>query len=131
PVIVERIPCVVRCVDWEGVPKGRDCNRRTRRDLKDLIALCDENVARGEPGIRRLGRGYSHVFFAAGTPPGDRRQNCDVPGAVDLSDLLAASFGRDHISLQSGHAYGRAVLDNGKGLGIGGWVMGCMTKARW
>ena len=128
-LMVERNPGVIRCVDWER-RKQRDCNRRTRRDLKDLIALCDENVARGEPGIRRLGRSYSHVFFAAGTTPGDRRQICDVPEAVDLNDFLAAVLGRDHISLRSGHAYGPAVVDNGKGLWIGGWVIGWMTKPR-
>ena len=128
-LMVERNPGVIRCVDWER-RKQRDCNRRTRRDLKDLIALCDENVARGEPGIRRLGRSYSHVFFAAGTTPGDRRQICDVPEAVDLNDFLAAVLGRDHISLGRGHAYGPAVVDNGKGLWIGGWVIGWMTKRR-
>jgi hypothetical protein len=85
--MVERNPGVIRCVDLGERRKQRD---GTARDLKDTIALCDENVARGEPGIRRLGWSYSHVFFAAGTPPGDRRQNCDVPEAVDLLDLLAA-----------------------------------------
>src|SRR5204863_374537 len=66
-LMVERDPGVIRCVDWER-RKQRDCNRRTRRDLKDLIALCDENVARGEPGIRRLGRSYSHGFFGVKFP---------------------------------------------------------------
>jgi len=93
-LMVERNPGVIRCVDLGERRKQRDCNRRTRRDLKDLIALCDENVARGEPGIRRLGRSYSHVFFAAGTPHGDRRQNCDVPEAVDLIELSAAALSR-------------------------------------
>jgi hypothetical protein len=125
--MVERNPGVIRCVDWER-RKQRDWNRRIRRDLKDPIALCDENVARGEPGIRRLGWSYSHVFFAAGTPPRDRRQKRDVPEAVDLNDFLAAVLARDHISLGSGHAYGR--VDNGKGLWIGGWVIGWMTKRR-
>jgi hypothetical protein len=144
--MVERNPGVIRCVDLGERHKRGD---GTARDLKDLIALCDENVARGEPGIRRLGWSYSHVFFAASTPPGDRRQKCDVPEAVDLNDFLAAVLARDHISRRSGHAYGLGdgsakgswiglwrigrryeLGDNGKGLWIGGWVIGWMPKRR-
>jgi hypothetical protein len=38
-------------------------------------------------------------------------------------------LGPDHISLGSGHAYGRG--NGNKGLWIGGWVIGWMTKPRF
>ena len=124
--MVERNPGVIRCVACER-RKQRGLNR-VPCDLKDLIALCNENVARGERhrrGRRGLQWSYSQVFFSAGSRPRrDRRQHRDIPELVDRIDVLAAVFGRDHISLRSGHAYGPAVVNNGKRLWIGGWVIG-------
>jgi len=86
-LMVERNPGVIRCADLGERRKRRDYNWRTHRDLKDLIAFRDENVARGEPGIRRLGRSYSQVFFSASNRPRDRGQFGDIPEAVDLLDV--------------------------------------------
>jgi len=58
------------------------------------------------------------------------RQFLYNPKAVDRIDVLAAVFGREHITPRSGHAYRAAVADNGKGLWIGGWVIGWMRKPR-
>jgi hypothetical protein len=66
--MVERNPVVIRC----GATKCREIRKLrddTFMDFKDQRALCDENVARGEPGGRGLRWSYSHVFFPAGTKP--------------------------------------------------------------
>src|SRR5436309_5463706 len=118
-LMVERNPGVIVSAAWER-RKRRDA---TRRELKELSASCDENVARGEPGIRRLRWSYSHVFFSAASPRRELSQNRDIPEAVDPIDLLAAVFARDQFSLRSGHAYGR--VDNGKGTWIGGVKDSC------
>jgi len=90
----------------------------TPRDLIDSPALCNENVARGEPGIRGLGGSDSDVFFSAVTDAGKGRQQRDVTLAVDRIDIVAAVFGHDQIGGRSGHAYGR--VDSGKGSWVGG-----------
>ena len=124
--MVERNPGVVISAARERQPKRRDSSG-VPRDLKDLIALCDENVARSERrrrGRRRLDWSYGHVFFSADTrPPRDRRQGQGIPEAVELIDVLVAVLARDHISLRSGHAYGTGEI-NGKGTWIGGWPIG-------
>src|SRR5262249_38621041 len=113
--MVERNPGVVRSAAWDR-RKRRD---RTPLDLIDVSALCDENVARSEPGIRGLSWSDSHVFFQTSCRwrwIRNRSQHRDIPHAVDRIDVLGAVFGHDQISLGSGHAYG-AVLswakDNG------------------
>ncbi|PYK28554.1 MAG: hypothetical protein DME59_02280 [Verrucomicrobia bacterium] len=112
--MVEGDPGVVFCAVWH-LRKRRD---GTARDVIDPPALCDENVARREPGIRGLGWSDSHVFFSAVTDSGKRRQVRDVALAVDGIDVVAAVFGDDQIGPRSGHAYGR--VDSGKGTWIGG-----------
>ena len=60
--MVERNRGVVRERASETNHKRRD---DTSRELIDVISLCDENVARGEPGRRGLNWSDSHVFFDA------------------------------------------------------------------
>ena len=67
-----------------GHPSRRKRRDDTSRELIDVIVLCDENVARGEPGRRGLNWSDSHVFFHAGTDgTRDRRHHRDIPIAVD------------------------------------------------
>ena len=101
------------------------CDRRKRygaspRDLIDRSALCDENVARGprRHGQRRLDWSDSDVFFRARTQGArNRRQDRDIPQAIDRIEVLAAVFAYEQIRLRSHHAYG--LGDNGKGTWIG------------
>ena len=92
--MVEGNPGVVVPAVWDQ-HKGGD---GTLSDLIDPPALCNENVARGEPGICGLGGSDSDVFFSAVTDAGKGRQQGDVPHAVDGIDIVAAVFGRDQIS---------------------------------
>jgi len=112
--VVEGNPGVVLCAVWHQHKRRDD----TPRHLIDPRALCDENVARSEPGIHRLGWSDSDVFFSAVSDSRKRRQERDVPLAVDGIDIVAAVFGHNQISGRSGHAYGR--VDSGKGSWIGG-----------
>ena len=60
-----------RTVGRGGAPERRKRRDDTSRELKDVSALCDENVARGEPGVRGLNWSDSQVFFHGGpTAPG-------------------------------------------------------------
>ena len=68
--MVEGNPGVVLCAVWDQ-RKGRDS---TPRDIIDRGALCDENVARGKPGICRLGWSETDVFFSAVAEPRERGQ---------------------------------------------------------
>ena len=74
------------------------------REPIDVSAICDENVARGEPGIHRLGWSDSHVHFFArvADKARDRRQHREIPVAVDRIDVsvVGAEFGREQISLR-------------------------------
>ena len=87
-------------------------------DLKDQSAFCDENVARGEPGRRGHRWSDSHVFFPAGTKPRNRREQRDIPVAVDLIDVLGAVFGHEQKIRRSGHARGKGDT-TGKGTWMG------------
>ena len=111
--VVEGDPGVVRSAVWQQ-RKGRD---DAPCDLIDRRTLCDENVARGEPGIHRLGWSDSDVFFSTVTEPRKRGQQRDVALAVDGIDIVAAVFGCDQVSPRSGHAVRR--IDSGKGSWIG------------
>src|SRR3954453_18835304 len=52
-----------RTVGRDGEPERRKRRDDTSRELKDVSALCDENVARGAPGRRGLSWSDSQVFF--------------------------------------------------------------------
>ena len=113
--MVERNRGVVR----EGASETSHKRREdTSRELKDVIFLCDENVARGEPGRRGLSWSDSHVFFDADrrrTGSRDRRHQRDIPVAVDPIEILVAEFGHEHSVRNSGHAYGPGTA---KGVGL-------------
>jgi hypothetical protein len=101
--MVERNPGVVRCASWDRSKRVGG----TRRDLIDRGALCDENVARGprRHGIGGLGWSDGYVFFQARTHgAGNRRQERDIPQAVDRIDVLAAVFAHEQFSPRSEHA---------------------------
>ena len=118
--MVERNPVVVR----RKAPRERRKQRDgTFMDLEDHSALCDENVARGEPGRRGLRWSDSHVFFPAGTKPRKRREQRDSPVAGDRIDVLGAVFAHEQFSLRSGHARGKG--DIGKESWIGGVKHSC------
>jgi len=111
-----------------GVIISAACNRHKRgdgtaTDLKHLSASCDENVARDEPGSRGLGWSDSHVSFSEVTDPRERRQNRDIPGAVDRIDILRGVFAHQQLSRRSGDACG--PWDSGKGRWIGGVKDSC------
>ena len=115
--MVERNRGVVR----DGAPETNHKRREdTSRELKDVIALCDENVARGEPGRRGLNWSDSHVFFDAGTSrrrTGIVATNVDIPVAVDHIEILVAVLGHEHSIRDSGHAV-RALGAVAKGVGL-------------
>jgi len=112
--VVEGDPGFVLPAGWHQCKRGDD----TTRDLIDPRALCDENVARGEPGIDRLGWSDTYVFFSAVRNAGKGRQQGDVALAVDRIDIVAAVFGHNQIGARSGHAYRR--IDSGKRSWISG-----------
>jgi hypothetical protein len=89
--MVEGDPGVVLCAARHQRKRCDD----TPRDLIDRRALCDENVARGEPGVDRLGWSDSDVFFSAVIEPRKGCQERDVALAVDGIDIVAAIFGDD------------------------------------
>ena len=120
--MIKRNAGVVLCAGWHQ-RKRRD---GTPCDLIDPRALCDENVARGEPGNRGLGWSDSDVLFFAVANPRKRRQQRDVALAVDRIDIVAAVFGHDQIGPRSGHAYRR--VDSGKGSWIGGVKNSCQRQ---
>ena len=108
----------------QGAPERRKRRDDTSRELKDVSALCDENVARGEPGRRGLNWSDSQVFFHGGTNgTRDRRHRRDIPLAVDSTEILAELLGREHHSRDSGHAVG--PFESGKGSWIGGVKHSC------
>jgi hypothetical protein len=92
------------------VRKHRGGGDVTWRDLEDLRAFCDENVARHEPGRRGHRWSDSYVFFPAGTKPRQRRKHRGIPVAVDRSDVLGAEFGHEQKIRRSGHARGKGDL---------------------
>ena len=99
--MVEGDPVVVRC---EATRKRRKHRGNTSIDLVDQSALCDENVARGEPGRGGLKWSESHVFFPAGTEPRNIREERDIPVAVNQVDLIGAVWGHEQLIRRSGHA---------------------------
>ena len=107
--MVERDRSVVVGVAWEeasDLRKERDGAFRNAV-LKDVLAFCDENVARCEPGVRGLRWSDSHVFFHARTiPKRNHPQHGLIPHAVDHSEILAAPWGRVHIKRRNGHTRG-------------------------
>ena len=132
--MVERKRGVVRA----GAPDRRKRRDDTSRELKDVSALCDEKVARREPGRRGLNWSDSHVSFHGATGTRDRRHRRDIPVAVDQTEILAALLGREHRTRDSGHAVGpfkhgegswmgRRRIGRSYGLGDGGtltWIGG-------
>src|SRR5215472_2769060 len=89
----------------------------TAGDVKNGRALCDEDVARSEPGTSGLRWSDSDIFFSAVTDSRKSGQEGDVALAVERIDIVAAVFGHDQVGARSGHAYGR--IDGGKGSWIG------------
>src|SRR4029077_4923191 len=91
-LMVERKRGVVREGASDTHHKRRD---DTSRELIDVIALCDENVARGEPGRRGLKWSDSQVSFHAGLNGWirDLRHHRDIPLAVDQIEILVAELG--------------------------------------
>ena len=64
-------------------------------------ALCDEKVARGEPGLRGLRWSDSHVFFHAGTESHGIVPNIETfPMQSTVSMSSVAVFG--HVAIRSG-----------------------------
>jgi hypothetical protein len=119
-LMVERKRTVVRA----GAPDRRKQREDTSRELIDVRALCDENVARSEPGRHGLNWSNSQVFFHAGTNwTRYRHQQRDIPIAVDQIEILVAECGCEHFSRDSGHAYG--PLDNAKDNWVGGVQNSC------
>jgi len=88
--MVERNPVVVPCE--ASLDRRKQREGTGWRGLIDQSALCDENVARREPGIRGLRWSNSHVFFSARTKPRDGQEQRGVPVAVDRIDLIGAVF---------------------------------------
>jgi hypothetical protein len=117
--MVEGNPGVIISAGWNRHKRGDG----TATDLKHLSASCDENVALGEPGIHGLGWSDSHVSFSEVTDPRERRQNRDMPGAVDRIDILRGVFAHEQLSRRSGDACG--PCDSGKGSWIGGVKDSC------
>jgi len=101
--MVERNSVVVRCK-----ASRERCKRRggTIMDLEDQSALCDENVARREPGCRGLKWSESHVFFPAGTKARNGREQRSISVAVNPIDVIGAVWGHEHNIRRSGHARG-------------------------
>ena len=103
--MVERNPGVIVATGREG-RKRHDGTGRWR-ELKDLIALCNENVARGEAGSRRHEWSHSHVSFQA-LPRGEARNRRDRrgnPRAVEREELRVAELGYEQAIRLTGHAY--------------------------
>jgi hypothetical protein len=107
-LFVERKRAVVR----EGAPdlrKERDGTCR-KTELIDVLAFCDENVARGEPGRDGLPWSDSHVFFnALLIPKRNHPHHRGIPEAVERSEILVAPLGRVQIRWGSGHTCGLEV----------------------
>jgi hypothetical protein len=84
-------------------------------DLEDQSSGCDENVTRGERVVRRPGRQWdrSHVFFPAGNKSRNRREQRNIPIAVDLIDVLGAVFAHEQKIRRSGNACGKGERDKG------------------
>ena len=118
--IVERNPGMVRVAAyvWDRrkyISRGEGIGWIGWREPIDKNAICDKNVARGEPGIRRLDWSYSHVHFFArvADKARDRRQHRESPVAGDRLDVSVvgvkeadAEVAREQFSPRSGHAYG-------------------------
>ena len=120
-LMVERKRTVVR----PGTPDRRKQRDHTSREFIDVSALCDENVARSEPGIQGLSWSDSQVFFDAGTNgTRDLRQHRGIPHAVDRLEILVAEFGLEKIKRGSDHAYG-PVETSGKETWIDHRRSGC------
>ena len=102
--MVEGNPVVVRCDASREQGKQRGSSFM---HLVDRSALCDENVARGEPGSCGLRWSYSDVFFAAGTKPRKRREHRGVPLAVNPVDHIVAVWGHEQKISRSGDARGK------------------------
>src|SRR4029077_302697 len=120
PRMVERNPGVVRiaaCVRdrRKHIRWAEDWRWIGWRDLIDQLAMCDKNVARGEPGIRGHQWSDSQIHFFAPGSGRDRRQKCGSPVAGDAIDLSqgdasgGAVVARVQISRRSGLAYGPAL----------------------
>ena len=63
--------------------------------LIDVLAFCDENVARGEPGRGGLHWSDSQVFFNAGRiPKRNRPQHRAIAEAVEPIEIIVAPSGR-------------------------------------
>jgi hypothetical protein len=90
--MVEGNPVVVRC---EAPGERRKRRSGAIMDLEDQSALYDENVARVEPGRRRLKWSESHVFFPAGTKPRNVREERSSAGTVNLIDYIVAVWGHE------------------------------------
>jgi hypothetical protein len=107
-LFVERNRAVVR----EGAPdlrKGRDGTQQ-KIILIDVLAFCDVNVARGEPGRDGLPWRDSQVFFnALLIPKRNLSHHRPNPQAVERSEILIAPFGRVQIRWGSGHTCGFEV----------------------
>jgi erythromycin esterase-like protein len=112
--MVERNPVVV-------VRAARDRRKQREgtgwRGLIDQRALCDEKVARGEPGRRGLRWSHSHVLFAAGTKPRDGQEQRDIALAIDRIDVIIAVFAHEQKIRRSGHARGKRDRDKGNWMG--------------
>src|SRR6476660_7216526 len=116
--MVEREPSMVRT----GATDRRKRSDHTSRELKDVSALCDEKVARGESGGRGLNWSDSHVSFHGATGTRDRRHRRGNPLAVDQTEILAALLGRVHRTRDSGHAVGPCKHGKGSWMGHSGCV---------
>ena len=101
----------------------------TSRELIDDIAFCDENVARSEPGIRRLSWSDSHVYFFAGVRRRETRHRCatteKVPSqSIVIDDSWCAELGRENSSVWIA-ATPTGPWDKGKDTWIGGVKHSC------
>src|SRR6478752_2700729 len=101
-----------RAVVREGAPDLRKERDGTQQKivLIDVLAFCDVNVARGEPGRDGLSWSDSQVFFnALLIPKRNLSHHRPNPQAVERSEILVAPLGRVQIRWGSGHTCGFEV----------------------
>ena len=104
-LFVERNRAVVR----EGAPDLRKERDGTQQKIVpiDVLAFCDENVARCEPGRDGLPWSDSQVFFnALLIPKRDLPHHRGIPQAVERNEIVVAPFGRVKIRWGSGNPCG-------------------------
>jgi hypothetical protein len=126
---VERNRGVVRegaAAVYSGPVRKRQEDTERWRGLKDLLVVCDEKVARGEPGRRGLRWSDSHVFFHQPTA-WNRPEQRAIPQAIDHLDVSVFVFAHEKLSLGYGRAYGPkdAVAWTDKDSWIGGVKHSC------